>query len=367
MYCKLVLACALLTSAAVAEQTSDTYHIGGPGSFGSNGSSDPGTLSNGTEAAAEATLEFDDQTGILILTVDNTSPVVEGQCNPALTDIFFNTPLSVTDVMLNSQVGSGGATPDFELIFDADLGSNPNPNGAGSFGVFNVGLHNQNIEGGIANPSADTIPGPPGSLVTGPVVFTFSLTGSLVGLTAADFTNTFSGTPPGNHPSTGAAKFQGGGADCDGSGFINDVPEECMAIVGLSQAGGTFHSPMITGNAFPTQLSNIRMYQGVTLNTPLMIRLPDGPARHMTRTDGTHAQGATAGTRMFVQVVMWNPDQFAGNPEQSTNGLELAIFSDGTYTATPYGSSDGMNLQCQTVTMADGRRFAQLAFTINGI
>jgi len=363
-----ILALGLLASDVGAEQTAASFTIGGPGSFGSNGSSDPGTLSNGTEASASATIELDDQNGVLVLTLQNTSPVAAGVCNPVLTEFFFNVPLAVTGATLDSQVPFEGPVPTFDLTFDPDRTSNPNPNGAGSFGVFSVGLTLQGIQDGIVNPAADTYPAPMGHLTRGPVVFTFSLEGDLEGLTADDFANQYSGTPPGNHPSASAAKFQGGGQSCDESGFINDVSEECMAIVGLSQGPGLFPSPMITGNTFPTQLSNIRLYQGVNLNTPLMLRLPDpAPAtRRMLGVDGT-SQGAVAGTRMFVQIVMWNPGQFPANPEQTSNGIELSIFSDGTFTATPYGLADGMSLQADTVTFSDGRRYARMSFTIEGI
>jgi hypothetical protein len=202
--------------------------IGGAGAFGSEGG-DPPVLNNGTMATGQMMFAYDDVANTLTLIVSNDSPVVPGEPNPLITDIFFNVPyLACTAITLNSQVGSGGATPSFVLSVDPDLFSNPNPLGADGLGAYNVRLSTPGggIAGAIANPLADTFGGPAGSWVEGPVTFEFSVTGPGVDtLTASSFANSLSQNPPGSTQVTGVFKFQGGGAGASGSAFIGNNPD----------------------------------------------------------------------------------------------------------------------------------------------
>ena len=203
--------------------------IGGSGSFGSNGSFDPGTLDDGiTVATARFTFTLDAGNSQLEVLVENTSPVLVGVPNPVLTDVYFNTPAAITGMSIASQTGSGGATPAWVLSFDADLGSNPNPNGANGFGAYNVhlGVPSTGVQGAIANPAADTLGVPPGSAVIGPVTFVLDLTGDLTGLTDDDFATLLSVNPPGSHSFVAAGKFQAGG-DALASGFISPGTNDC--------------------------------------------------------------------------------------------------------------------------------------------
>jgi hypothetical protein len=363
--CSFALGVLALATPALANQTSASLTVGGAGSYSSEGTFDPGMLSDGvTVGIAHLTFAFDDVAGTLAVTVSNVSPVIPGVCNPVVSDFFFNTPVQVTGMTLSNITWASGAMPLQTLTFDADLGSAPNPNGAGPFGAFNAALEHNGIQGGIANPAADTLPGPPNSQAIGPAVFTFQLSGPLAGLTATDFTAAFSVTPPGNMPSHAVAHFQGGGVNCSASAFISGGAEECFAIVGSTSTGGTFTSPFASGHVFGALLQP-RVYRGVTMESPLMIRLPPLNAAHRVwNLDGT--PGPIAGTRMFVQVVMWNPDVFPANPEQSSVGIEIEIWSDGTYSATPYGTPDGMNLHSEVLNLPDGRRYLKLPFTIEG-
>ncbi len=196
--------------------------VGGKDTCGSEGGNPP-VLNNGTLARGELRFTFDHVAKTLVLAVHNTSPVTTGVPNPLITSIWFGVPRgAVTGLELLDQKGAGGAQPKFTLSFDAELGDGSDPNHAGGLGAFHAQLHNGGgISGGIANPAADTIGGPPGAAVIGPAEFTFRVSGpSLGGLTASSFAESVAlvgGTCPGV---TAALKFQAGGPDAEGSARI---------------------------------------------------------------------------------------------------------------------------------------------------
>ncbi len=235
---KLVVGAFALAGSHLAAQDS-VIVIGGAGSFGSNGSSNPGTLSDGfTFASARLVFDWDGMTSQLTLTVENNSPVFGGVPNPVLTDVFFNVPSGVTGLSLASQSGSGGATPSWTLSFDDDLGTNPNPNGADGFGAYNVMISTGGgVQGGISNPNADTLGVPAGTNVEGPATFVFNATGNLAGLTAFDFNSRLSQNPPGSQSFVGTAKFQSGGY-AGASGFLSPSDSYCSTAAAAVDLGG---------------------------------------------------------------------------------------------------------------------------------
>jgi hypothetical protein len=202
--------------------------IGGPQSCSSEGFNDPGKLSDGiTEASAVYTFTLDVGAATLTVEVVNTSLVLVGIPNPLLTDAYFNAPAAANGLSLVSQVSAAGAAPAFVLTFDADLADGSNPNGADGFGAYSAALNNPGgISGAIANASADTLDGPPGSQAIGPVTFAFAVTGDLTGVVAADFANSLSHIPPGTKQSRGVGKFQAGGAAL-ASAFISAATGPC--------------------------------------------------------------------------------------------------------------------------------------------
>lgn len=243
---------AVLATSSTAQVTTDSITIGGPGSCSSEGFNDPGLLSDGlTEASAVYVFTLDTGANTLTVEVTNTSPVVVGVPNPLLTDVFFNTPAQVTAMSLTSQTSSAGVAPSYALSFDADLTTPPNPNGADGFGAFSVALSDTgDIGGTIANPAADTYTVPAAQLAVSPCTFVFSLTGSLGGLTADDFTELLSFIPPGSKASHAVGKFQAGGV-AGASAFINEG-ETCDndgdSIMLGSPCGGTLTvSPTVPG------------------------------------------------------------------------------------------------------------------------
>jgi hypothetical protein len=221
--------------------------VGGVGSFGSNGSN-PGTLSDGTtKATARLVFHWDAAASELTLTVENTSPVTSGVATPVLTDVFFNVPAGVTGLTLQSQSAAGGAAPNFALVFDDDLSSDPNPNAANGFGAYNALLATSGggAQGGISNPDADTLGIPPGTEVVGPATFVFAATGNLAAVTAFDFNSLVSANPPGSQSFVGAAKFQAGGA-AGASGFISPSGSFCSTAAVVEDLGGGCGGPQLS-------------------------------------------------------------------------------------------------------------------------
>jgi hypothetical protein len=242
----------ILGSLSAAQVTTDSITIGGTGSASSAGSSNPGLLDDGlTAASASYVFTLDTSTNTLTLVVTNTSPVVVGVQNPLLTDVYFNAPSQVTAMSLTGQTSSSGVAPSYALSFDASLATNPNPNGADGFGAFSVALSDTgNIQGTIANPNADTYTVPAAQLAISPCTFTLSLTGTLTGLTADDFTVLLSVIPPGANPSRAVGKFQAGGV-AGASAFINEgepCPGAAASTMLGTPCGGTLAvSPPVPG------------------------------------------------------------------------------------------------------------------------
>lgn len=223
----------LLASAATAQSA---IAIGGPGSFSSEGTNDPGLLGDDvTIACGRLVFNLDKVNSKLTLDVENKSPVLVGVPNPVLSTLFFNVPSEITGMSLVAQSAAQG-TPAFVLTFDANRSSNPNPNTAGFLGAFNVQLDNgPGVNGSIANPDADTIA--PATYVVGPAQFQFDLVGDLTNVEDTDFVSLFSVIPPGTHPSIAAAHFQGGGED-EASAFISEGDPVCDLAARMMDLGG---------------------------------------------------------------------------------------------------------------------------------
>lgn len=220
--CLTAVLLAFIGSLGQAQKSSAAVLIGGANSCSSEGFNDPGLLNDGlTAASGILTLDLDVGASTLTATVTNTSPVLVGVNNPLITDVYFNTPSAVTGMSLTGQTSSAGVNPSFTLSFDADLGTGPNPNGADGFGAYSVELADTgNIGGTLANPDADTYVMPAANLAVSPCTFSFDLTGTLTGLTAADFLSTLSvGGGTKNAPAT--FKYQAGGV-AEASAFITD-------------------------------------------------------------------------------------------------------------------------------------------------
>jgi hypothetical protein len=282
-------------------------------------------LSGGTLASGTVDFEYFQATHVLRLVVTNTSPVTVGVPNPLITRIYFNAPAGTVDsATLLSQVGSGGASPAFVLSFDADTSSGPNPNQANCFGDFNFALKRQNINGGIANAAADTIGGPPGAAVIGPVTFTIQLGGPGVdGLTAAAIAGAVSADGAQGETNV-ALKFMGGGPGGQESGvlgnggcvtgiFIRGVPRIGNSIEVCITGGNGCHGclwasnfpgPTVIGTfVIPIGLPllgawDLGEFLGGIIELCLPVPIPNNPALiglHFYFTNLTHPEGHPGG------------------------------------------------------------------------
>ncbi|HET6202400.1 MAG TPA: hypothetical protein VFI25_06325 [Planctomycetota bacterium] len=235
----------LLAGSAGATVSNVSVTVGGLGGFTSCGVQNPPTICDGvTPATAQVDFAYDDGVSPprLTLVVTNTSPVTPGVANPVIRAIYFNTPAGAcTGLTLVSQTGTAGATPAWTLLYDADLSAAPNPNGADGMGSYYAAIQNAGgVDNSIANALADTLCGPPGSEVIGPVTFEFDVTLVSGGatLTAGSFANAFSAIPPGSHQANVTMHFVAGGPNCD-SGFITN-PGGCAPgafVTGSSPPG----------------------------------------------------------------------------------------------------------------------------------
>jgi hypothetical protein len=134
----------------------------------------------------------------------------------------------VTGAQLLSQTGSGGATPNFELSFDADTSTKPATNHGNCFGSFNFGLDLQGIHGGIANPNATIFGGPAGSWVVGPVTFDIQLTGPEVANLTSDTFASATSSNGGQRETNVFVKWQAG---VNGESIELGNNQECLTSV----------------------------------------------------------------------------------------------------------------------------------------
>ncbi|MEQ8767694.1 MAG: hypothetical protein RL885_27580 [Planctomycetota bacterium] len=238
----MVAVCTLTMASTLADTTSATLEIGGPGSCGC-GDTNPGTLCDGVTLAT-GTFQFtlDTDVSTLTLVVDNTSPD-DGNPNPLMCELYFNLPRQITGCTLNSQSAAGAVQPSFGLSFDSDLldGNNPNRSPGGK-GAYSVLLDNGGgVAGAIGNPNASNHSGPPGSIVLGTATFVFDLTGDLSDIDVTFITKSFSLNPPGSISANAVVHFQAGGPNED-SGTISDNTETCDPLFyaeGNAVPGGT--------------------------------------------------------------------------------------------------------------------------------
>jgi len=132
---------------------------------------------------------------------------------------------------------------------------------------------------------------------------------------------------------------------------------ECFLVLG----SGPGHASYATaGHRWETQLAGIQASYAVTLD--------DLPLFPLSAIDGMRSLARpTKIAELSAQVVMWNPGVFPANPEQSTGGLTVTLWSSGRITSRRFGSADGMQLDVDVVTGVDGARSVRLPFTIQGL
>jgi hypothetical protein len=229
-----LLAVSLLAATPLVAQTSTAStvitHDGVGCQYGN------GWLTNYVTPGAGITFAYDQSTGVLSVTIDNTTPVVAGEATATISEVHFNLPPgAVTGAVLANQTGAGGATPAFTLSFDADTAAAPNPNGAGCLGNFNVTLSG----GAIANAAATNVA--TANPTIGPVTFSIQLTGpGTDGIDAEAAIATISQNA--TIATNVAATFQDGGVTGTDAGISGacDFCRTAMYTTGSRTPGGQF-------------------------------------------------------------------------------------------------------------------------------
>jgi hypothetical protein len=136
---------------------------------------------------------------------------------------------------------------------------------------------------------------------------------------------------------------------------------ECFLTLGTGAGDDVFFR---NGHAFQTQLENIYESYPILLDDIPVFEIDlGGPWQAV----GVGNSNKFVVEHFFAQAMMWNPEMFPDNPEQSTRGLEVKIWSDGTVTSKRFGQRDGMDLAVETFTGTDGKRYYRFPFTIDGM
>lgn len=147
---------------------------------------------------------------------------------------------------------------------------------------------------------------------------------------------------------------------------VTMVVAECYLILGRSHGDTPFEAG---GYTFETQLGEIYDSYPVVIDN-----IPAFPLRN-AKTAKRGGTAIPAGTqsrlklidRFYAQVLMHNPEVFPENAEQSTHGLEVSLWSNGTATARPFGTRDGMDIALEIFTDTDGQNYFRLPFDIDGV
>jgi len=139
--------------------------------------------------------------------------------------------------------------------------------------------------------------------------------------------------------------------------FRLEAPE-CFLVLGSSPVPGTFTD---IGHTWETSVS------GITASYPVLLDdIPSFPVPATGSRKARHTQTPpTAIGEVFAQVLMWNPTEFPNNPEQWSEGLRATLWSDGSVTAAPYDTQNGITIRMET-WREGSQRYVRFPFSIDG-
>ena len=164
-----------------------------------------GISDNNTGVTFDGLIDYDETSGVLQITLNNTSPL-----NSSATGLAFNIDGSgdVTVAYDGTDNPATAGVLENEFSLESAFGFAP-------FGEFEYGLSSGNTGD---NNAQGVNPGETG-------VFTFNLSGPDAGdLTALSFISALSTLPPGDQPSLFGVRFQSVGDDFEGSDRATAVP-----------------------------------------------------------------------------------------------------------------------------------------------
>jgi len=153
--------------------------------------------------------------------------------------------------------------------------------------------------------------------------------------------------------------------DVEGFFCMNVQGAECFLVFGPGPGESVF---LPGSHAFLTQVGDVSASWAVLLDDIPEFELTTqnvvGGALGGPKNNPFGTEYVT--DRFAVQVVMWNPYVFPGQPEQWTPGLEVEVLPSGRVRTTQYGSSTGMDIWAEVVTKRDGTRVVRFPFSIPG-
>lgn len=190
------------------------------------------------------------------------------------------------------------------------------------------------------------------------VTVTFSvIAGPNNGLTGNDVTNgagqakfNFTSAVPGVDTVIAQYVDSTGATQTSNTAAVEWCEAECYLVVG--RGGGT--TPWTIGTTtFNTQLGSVRQYWVVTMADNPALNVPNVPV------------GSTLS--FSAQVLMRNPVQFPGNPDQWSQRLRVVIHPGYYVSGELFGSSNGINLSLATFTDPAGSHFMRFPFVVQGM
>ena len=137
---------------------------------------------------------------------------------------------------------------------------------------------------------------------------------------------------------------------------------ECFLVVGNEPGSETFDAG---GHTWQTQLGDVTDYYPVTMEQGPSFVLPDSIALPNLPLSPLLSRLVSPIQQLHAQVLMWNPEHFPSNPEQSSNRLTITVWSNGTASASPFGAQDGMVVWLDVFEGRDGRLRYRLPFGID--
>jgi hypothetical protein len=156
-------------------------------------------------------------------------------------------------------------------------------------------------------------------------------------------------------------------------------------VLGLAPGRELFTS---SAGSWTTQVGEIFASHSIGHETPFSIPLPEDPMgwEHLlgplggalsaldaedqlqpARSGQAHAvvtrKGALPLATLYVQLLIHNARAFPFAPDRSSQGLALTLWSDGTLKGEPFGTADGVHLDLEMFTGADGRTHVRFPYS----
>ena len=154
--------------------------------------------------------------------------------------------------------------------------------------------------------------------------------------------------------------------DVEGFFCLDAVGAECFLVWG-DAPGVDFYTP---GNhTFATDVANVTASWAVLMEDipTIALDLPVGMTSSVGVLGGAANGRPTVVDSFAVQVVMWNPWVFPGQPEQSSPVLQVDVMSNGRVRTMQHGTGvGGMEIWHEVVTEADGSKAIRFPFSIPG-